>query len=340
MVYSEDFDEFEDLPIKNAPKERKIPWNKRKPNRAPKRSEEEILAGLVDDVDELADLPFTYQASRHERAWIVNALNRYYDQRWILDVLRLVKGGKEASVYLCAGNPGITDQHIAAKIYRPRRFRQLKNDQLYREGRERLDSEGHVILDGGKQHAMNKRTSYGLDLLHTSWIEHEYRTLRIIYQAGCDVPIPFASGENTILMSYIGEEGLAAPTLNTIELQTSEARQLFERVNHNIELMLAHERVHGDLSAFNVLYWKGEITLIDFPQAISPKENRNAFRIFERDVMRISEYFARQGVPVNAVKLAADLWTVYKYRIKPDFDLRLLDPEDAGDRAYWEGLQD
>ena len=341
MVYSEDFEDFEGLPpIKNAPRERKISLNKRKPNREPKRSEEEILASLVDDVDDLESLSFTYHASRHERGWIVNALQRFYDQRWIIDVLRLVKGGKEASVYQCAGNPKITDRYIAAKIYRPRRFRQLKNDHLYREGRERLDLDGHVVLDGGMQHAMNKRTAYGLELLHTSWIEHEFKTLRILHGAGADVPVPYASGENTILMSYIGGETVPAPTLNTIELGISEARQLFERVVHNIELMLAHERVHGDLSAFNILYWEGEITLIDFPQAISPMENRNAFRIFERDVTRISEYFSRQGVPVNPKKLAADLWTSYRYRIKPEVDLRLLNPDDEQDRAYWEGFKE
>ncbi len=47
-------------------------------------------------------------------------------------------------------------------------------------------------------------------------------------------------------------------------------RPLYERLLRNIEIMLEHGIVHGDLSAYNVLYWEGQITLIDFPQVVSP----------------------------------------------------------------------
>ena len=102
----------------------------------------------------------------------------------------------------------------------------------------------------------------------------------MLKQAGADVPAIFDSGNNAILMSYIGEAEMPAPALNKVDLDPAEARELFERVLQNVEIMLAHDRVHGDLSAYNILYWDGEITLIDFPQAISPKDNRNAWFIF------------------------------------------------------------
>ena len=284
---------------------------------------------------------FSYHASRHERIWLANSLNDFHDGQWFEDVLRLVKGGKEASVYLCKTVPSgpAGYEHLAAKVYRPRQFRNLRKDHLYREGRGDLDIEGRTVLDDRMLRAMHKRTSYGQELLHTSWIGHEYATMQILHAAGVDLPTPLASGNNAILMDYIGDPDLPAPTLNTVELDPDEALALFDRVLWNIERMLANRRIHGDLSAFNVLYWEGRITLIDFPQAIDPEENRNAFRIFERDVTRICEYFTRQGVPSNPSQIARELWSAHGYRQQPEVHPSLLDDQDERDRSYWQSMQ-
>jgi RIO kinase 1 len=220
-------------------------------------------------------------------------------------------------VYLCRSDETVTAKFLAAKIYRPRKFRNLKNDHLYREGRGELGADGLALLDGGMQHAMRKRTAYGLELLHASWIAHEVKTLNLLHAAGADVPEVYASGDNAILMEYIGDEDLAAPTLNTLKLGMREASVLFERALLDIEIMLANQRVHGDLSAFNIFYWRRNITLIDFPQAISPHENRNAYWIFQRDVRRICEYFIAQGVRCDAAKIARDMWTAHHLKISP-----------------------
>ena len=37
-----------------------------------------------------------------------------------------------------------------------------------------------------------------------------------------------------------------------------------------ISILLFCDSIHGDLSAFNILYWNGAITIIDFPQAVDP----------------------------------------------------------------------
>ena len=289
--------------------------------------------------DDRAVFDFSYKAKLHERDWINDSLGSFYQMHWFDDVLQLIKGGKEASVYLCSGNESTRVSHLAAKVYRPRRFRNLRKDHLYREGRERLDENGNAINDDGKQYAMRKRTHYGKQLLHTSWIEHEVRTMKVLHEAGADVPAIFASGNNAILMSYIGEAEMPAPALNEIDLDPAEARPLFERVLQNIEIMLAHDRVHGDLSAYNILYWDGEITLIDFPQAISPNENRNAYLIFQRDVARVCEYFAHQGVGANPQAIAEQMWRKYRYRTMPDMDPHFLDAESEDDIALWKRMK-
>lgn len=279
---------------------------------------------------------FTYKAARFEEGWLLKSLGDFYEHQWISDVLKRMKGGKEASVYLCRAGTEVTADLIAAKVYRPRSLRNLKNDHAYREGRGNLDNEGKIMLDEGMQHAMAKRTDYGKNLLHQSWIAYEFTSMQALYNAGADVPQPYTMAGNAILMGYVGDLDSSAPTLNEISLERSEARNLFERVLRNIEILLSHELIHGDLSAYNILFWEGEITLIDFPQVVSPKINRNAFNIFQRDVTRVCEYFAKQGVRNNPRKIASDLWTKHGYKLGPDVDVSLLDADDPKDRAYWQ----
>jgi len=304
------------------------------PRRAPVQVAEEIA--VQDDSQKAFN--FTYHASRHEQWWLLDSLGGLYEQEWISDILRMVRGGKEASVYQCQGTTSTGADFIAAKVYRPRALRNLRNDSLYREGRDNLDVEGHYIGDDRRHRAIIKRTAFGKELMHTSWLAHEFATLQILHATGADVPKPYTNAENAILMGYIGDEQVAAPTLNGVDLKPEEARPLFQRVLHNVEIMLRSDRIHGDLSAYNILYWDGKITLIDFPQAIAPQENRNAYRIFERDLVRVCEYFASQGVNAHPRKLAADLWTSYGHRLAPDIHPSLLDAEDSRDRRYWKQL--
>lgn len=279
---------------------------------------------------------FTYTPSRHEREWITDSLGEFYEQRWFDDILSMIKGGKEASVYLCRAHPSVEKDLIAAKVYRPRMFRNLRKDHLYREGRQQVETDGKVILDDGMLHAMSKRTSYGMELLHQSWLGSEFKTMKILYKAGADIPRPYASSTNAILMEYVGEEDCAAPTLNSISLSGTEARELFERVIHNVEIMLNSNRIHADLSAYNILYWEGKITLIDFPQAINPEENHNAYRIFARDIQRVCEYFSHQGVQTDAYRLAEKLWLARGRKLVPEVQPIYLDPEKMEDRKVWE----
>ncbi len=282
------------------------------------------------------EFKFTYKAARFEEAWLLDSLNEIAGQQLISDVLRKVKAGKEASVYLCRSGASVEKQLLAAKVYRPRTLRNLKNDAIYRTGRTDLDEDGTVLFREADVNAILKRTKYGEELRHTSWIAYEFKTLEKLYEAGADVPKPYAMLKNSIMMEYIGEEGMPAPTLNTVSLDREEARYLLDRVIRNLNLLLQNERIHGDLSAYNILYWDGDITLIDFPQVVHPEANPSAWMIFQRDVMRVCQYFSSQGVKVNARKLAADLWTSHGHTIIKDADPRYLDADDNSDRQLWE----
>ena len=314
-----------------------VPPSPRRITRKRESKKSETDANLFVRAQEISrEFKFTYKAARFEEAWLLDSLFNIAEYQWISDVLRKVKGGKEASVYVCRSGPVIDAPLVAAKIYRPRSLRNLKNDGQYRTGRADLDESGNVIMDDGALHAMEKRTNYGEELRHQSWIAYEFQTLEILHAAGADVPRPYAMEKNAILMEYIGELGNAAPALTSVTLAREEVRPLFERVVRNIDLLLSNQRIHGDLSAYNILYWEGDITLIDFPQVVNTESNPAAWNIFLRDVTRICQYFATQGLKHDARKLATDLWTSYGYKIVKEVDPRDLDAEDKADRRLWE----
>ena len=279
---------------------------------------------------------FTYKPARFEEGWLLDSLGSFFEQRWIADVLSKIKAGKEASVYLCRSGEQVKTPLIAAKVFRPRMLRNLKNDQLYRQERAVLDENGNRIHDLGMLKAQHKRSVYGEQIRHQSWLAFEFQTLKTLHAAGADVPRPYEMSENAILMGYIGNNASAAPTLNTITLDPKDARRVFERILRNVEIMLTHGIVHGDLSAYNVLYWERRITLIDFPQVVSPTGHRSAYPIFRRDITRVCEYFARQGMRSDPARLAADLWKSHGFRLRPEVHPDWLDAEDPADRQYWQ----
>jgi len=310
------------------------------PGRTSKRRESkrhEMDAQLFIRAQEAAGkFKFTYKAARFEEAWLLDSLLEMAQHEWISDVLRKVKTGKEASVYLCKAGPGVDASLIVAKIYRPRSLRNLKNDGIYRTGRIDLGEDGKTLYREADVNAIIKRTKYGEELRHQSWIAYEYQTLELLHAAGADVPKPYVMERNAILMGYVGDVESAAPTLNSVILGRAEARRLFNRVIRNIDLLLANERIHGDLSAYNILYWDGDITLIDFPQVVLPEGNPSAWNIFLRDVTRICQYFHLQGVISNARKLATDLWTSHGHRVVQDVHPLYLDADEKDDRQLWE----
>ncbi|MBN2303523.1 MAG: hypothetical protein JXQ72_03550, partial [Anaerolineae bacterium] len=308
--YEDDFD-----PMQTSRAARR----KRKPRVNPKsrqRQQAEIVDEIADAVALEAGFETTYQPSKHEAGWLLQSLQSLYDQQMITDVLALVKGGKEASVYRCAAHESTGETMLAAKVYRPRMFRQLRNDHAYRQGRQVIAADGPAInaSDFREMRALAKGTEFGRRLQHTSWLMHEYTTMGDLYAAGAAVPKPYAVGDNVILMEYIGDESLAGPTLNSVRLDSDEVEPLFDTVIHTVRLLMERGWVHGDLSAYNILYWDGAITVIDFPQVTSIASNPSAYTILERDLTRICDYFADQGLKRDPQHLTLDLWRRYAGR--------------------------
>ncbi len=276
-----------------------------------------FLADLVEHADKTPvdihqNFMPSFQPAEHERFWLLSYLEEFYNDKQITDILWKVKGGKEANVYVCAAHPSTGLDLIAAKVYRPQMFRNLRNDAQYRQGREVMDQHGKVVRSRREALAVKKNTRFGQELRHTSWLEAEFQTMQLLYKAGVDVPRPLAHGNSVILMEYIGGEKSPAPTLNQVALDASEAKPIFEKLVDDLSIMLACHRVHADFSAYNILYWEGDFKIIDFPQAVDPRVNPDAAALFTRDVERICQYFERYRIKNNAHILASDLWSKFQ----------------------------
>ncbi len=321
-----DFDQYEDYeslfdPMHTDRKARR--QRKPKTHHVPKKQQSELITEIADADSVEAGFQTTYKPGIFEEGWLIDSLRPFYERGLITDVLARVKGGKEANVYRCLASPETGYSLVAAKVYRPRMFRNLRNDKMYREGRELLTADGKLGKPDDRMiRAVGKKTAFGQQVSHTSWLMYEYTTLEKLYAAGAAVPQPLSSAENALLMGYCGDEHMAAPALSEIALDRDEAGPLFNEVLRNIELMLQHGLIHGDLSAYNILYWDGEITLIDFPQVTQSRGNAHAREILERDITRVCDYFADQDVPTNAERI---MWRMWKRYVELEAHLREAD---------------
>jgi RIO kinase 1 len=246
-------------------------------------------------------LGLKFEAMKFEEGYVRESLEAFHADGWIEEVLFRVKGGKEATVYCCRAVPETGCGLLAAKIYRPRQARAMRNYGAYREGRA-------MTTDKRLQRAIRNKSKAGRSAEDSAWIRREFDVLARLHQAGVSVPEPVARAGHAILMGFVGTGEGAAPLLHEVRLPREEAPALFQRLLRDIETMLRCDYIHGDLSAFNVMVHEGDYRIIDFPQAVTPMENGNAYALLLRDVERICQYFDGCGLRSSPFDLADRMW--------------------------------
>jgi RIO kinase 1 len=231
----------------------------------------------------------------------IDVLDPLFDEGWVEEEIRPVKSGKEASVYLCRAGARAGEELVAAKVYRSFENRSFKNASVYWEGGMRAWTPRDL-------RAAKKRTGWGKSTLFGAWIVRENETLETLYRAGANVPRPITQLGSVLLMRWIGDEEEAAPQLRQVRWETDRAGRIFDFLTGQVELWLANNVVHADLSEYNVLVWRGRPIVIDFPQAVDPRFNRNAYSLLQRDLANLYRHFERLGVRRDARALATGMW--------------------------------
>jgi RIO kinase 1 len=106
------------------------------------------------------------------------SLDHFLGEGLITDVVRIVKTGKEASVYLCRGNRSTTGENLVAlKLYHPLDRRDFRDESIYRDG--------EWIEERRIRAALEKKTRFGRQVQGGLWVTREWETLRGLSEAGC-----------------------------------------------------------------------------------------------------------------------------------------------------------
>lgn len=227
-----------------------------------------------------------------------------------------LKTGKEAEVFVVERTYEDRSCLLAHKRYRPRSVTQkgelaalgfqggnmFMNDLAYRDGRKFAKSRD--------QRAVERMTNYGKTLLTGRWTGHELEMMQHAWEAGVNVPYPVGPRGDGMLMQYLGDADAAAPRLAQARLGRAAINVAFAQLEENLRLLVGAGFVHADLSAYNLLWWRDEVWLIDFPQAVDITTNPHALDFLHRDVVNVCTWFTKRGVEVDPDNLYAELVTL------------------------------
>ena len=217
----------------------------------------------------------------------------------VLKVLGMINDGKEATVYLCEMEGDAEFTLAAAKIFKSRTFRNFNNDRTYRNFGKMRDRRMAKMMRG--------HSSKGDRAFHRQWVKSEWDTLCKLHRLGVRVPKPISDYDDGVLMEYIGTIDGAAPRLIHCRLDEADARRVADHLHADVQTMLEHDIVHGDLSPYNVLYASGEPVIIDVPQAMDLRTTPEAYSAITRDLNNLDRFFAKLKIEASFVDLLRDI---------------------------------
>ena len=232
---------------------------------------------------------------------IPKGLQPLMDDGMVDSVVRRLKSGKEASVFIVAcGN-----ELRCAKVYKEAEQRGFHKLAQYQEGRKTRNSRD--------ARAMGKRGRHGRRVQEEEWKNAEVDALYRLVGAGVRVPTPYLVHEGVLLMELVQDAlGNPAPRLNDVEITPDQARAWHDFMMTQIVRMLCAGLIHGDLSEFNVLLDTAGPVIIDLPQAVNAASNNNAFAMLERDVNNMRETFGRSAPELLDTEYAREIWKLYE----------------------------
>src|SRR6204780_2945195 len=232
---------------------------------------------------------------------IPKGLQALVDDGKIDAVVRQLKSGKEASVYLVTCG----DQIRCAKLYKDAEHRGFHKLAAYQEGRKARGSRD--------ARALARRGRHGRKMQETEWTNAEVTALYRLAHAGVRVPTPYGVYDRVLLMELVVDaQGHPAPRLNDVEMSAEQARQWHAFTITQIVRMLCAGLIHGDLSEYNVLLDASGPVIIDLPQAVSAASNNNAFSMLERDVNNMRAAFGRAAPELLQTAYAQEIWKLYQ----------------------------
>lgn len=237
------------------------------------------------------------------------------------EVLSQLMSGKEATVYIVRCGEEIR----CAKVYKEAAKRSFKQAVTYQEGRK--------VRNTRRARAMEKRSKYGREQQEEAWHNAEVDALYRLAKAGVRVPQPYGCFDGVLLMELVTtDDGQVAPRLNDVVMSAEQAVEDHALMMRYVQLMLCSGLVHGDLSEFNVLVDDYGPVIIDLPQAVDAAANNHAQSMLERDVRKITEYYAEFAPQLAHTRYGREMWALYEDGdLEPDTELTGVFEEEEQD---------
>ncbi len=242
---------------------------------------------------------------------IPDRLRELLDDGIIQEILRPLKSGKEAAVFVVVAD-GVT---VAAKVYKQADKRNFRQRADYTEGRNTGDSR--------EQRAISNGSKFGKARSEAAWQDSEAAAMRVLHAAGVRIPKPLANCDGVLLMELVrGADGGPAPQLGASRFTRDQALRVHYDIMQQIARMLCAGYVHADLSEFNILDAVEGAVIIDLPQAVDAARNNNAKRLLVRDVASITRFFSRFAPELQRSAYGEELWLMHQHgSLRPDSKL-------------------
>jgi RIO kinase 1 len=239
------------------------------------------------------------------------ALQSLIEDGMVDTVLRRLKSGKEASVFIVACG----EELRCAKVYKESDNRGFHKLAQYQEGRKTRNSRD--------ARAMGKRGRHGRRVLEAEWKNAEVDALFRLANVGVRVPKPYLVHDGVLLMELVRDaQGNPAPRLNDVAMTPAQALDWHAFIIKQIVRMLCAGLIHGDLSEFNVLLDVDGPVIIDLPQAVNAAGNNNAFAMLERDINNMRSSFGQSAPELLETEYALEIWSLYEAgELTPDSPL-------------------
>ncbi|WP_158967406.1 PA4780 family RIO1-like protein kinase [Paraglaciecola sp. L3A3] len=217
------------------------------------------------------------------------------------EVLYQLMSGKEATVYAVRCGEEVR----CAKVYKEAMKRSFKKAAEYQEGRK--------VKNSRRARAMEKGSKFGRKQQEEAWQNTEVDALFKLAKAGVRVPEPYGCYDGVLLMELVtDDEGDVAPRLNDVSMSAEQAIDDHALVMQYVMRMLCVGLIHGDLSEFNVLVDDYGPVIIDLPQVVDAAANNNAFKMLQRDVRNMSEYYGQYAPELIETWYAEEMWALFE----------------------------
>ncbi|RNF17839.1 RIO kinase 1 [Trypanosoma conorhini] len=232
----------------------------------------------------LTTMQSSREVDRSERATVENVMDprtrlilyKLVNSGQLKEINGCVSTGKEANVYYAVAGDGSA---AAVKVFKTS-ILVFKDREKYVAGEFRFQ----------RYCKSNPRK------MVRTWAEKEARNLNRLQDGGVLAPAVKLLRQHVLIMEFLGEDGWPAPRLKEVRFPSASALdRCYLDVCCALRKMYGRCRlVHGDLSEYNLLFYRGRVVVIDVSQSVEC-DHPHAMDFLRRDIVNVNTFFRSKG---------------------------------------------